>query len=133
MPSIASSPLVLKDVTITLGANGYEKHVSSVTLTPKSSTISWQGLTPSASFTDITSPEWTVELEYIQDWDTANSLSKYLFASAGTSVIAVFKPKAANTPTFTSTVTLASGPIGGQVNKYATSKVTLGSTPPVLS
>lgn len=133
MASIAITPLVLKDVTITLGANGYEKHVSSVTFNPKSSTIEWQGLTPTATFTDTTSQTWTVDLEYVQDWDTTNSLSKYLLANAGTSVTATFKPKQAGTPTFTSTVSLQSGQIGGKVNAYATTKVTLGSTVPVLT
>jgi hypothetical protein len=133
MASIAVLPLVLKDVTMTLGANGYEKHVSSVTFTPKSSTISWQGLTPTATFTDSTTAEWTCDLEYVQDWDTTNSLSKYLLANAGTSVTGVFKPKQAGTPTFTATVTLQSGAIGGKVNAYATTSVSLGSTVPVLT
>lgn len=133
MATIAVSPLVLKDVTMTLGSNGYEKHVSSVTFTPKSSTISWTGLTPTAAFTDTTTAEWTCDLEYVQDWDTTNSLSKYLLANAGTSVTATFKPKQAGTPIFTATVALQSGAIGGKVNAYATTKVSLGSTVPVLT
>lgn len=133
MASIAVSPLVLKDVTITLGANGYEKHVSSVTFTPSSSTITFQGLTPTASFTDQSSQTWVCELEYVQDWDTTNSLSKYLLANAGTSVTGIFKPKQANTPTFTATLSIQSGQIGGKVNAFATTKVSLGSTVPVLT
>jgi hypothetical protein len=133
MASIAVVPLVLKDVTITLGANGYEKHVSSVTFTPSSSTISFTGMTPTAVFTDTTAQTWVCELEYVQDWDTTNSLSKYLLANAGTSVTGVFKPRQAGTPTFTATVSIQSGAIGGKVNAYATTKVSLGSTVPVLT
>lgn len=133
MASIAVQPLVLKDVTLTLGSNGYEKHVSSVTFTPKSSTISWQGLTPSAKFTDVTAAEWTCVLEYVQDWDTNNSLSKYLFANEGTTVAATFKPKSGGTPSFAANLVITPGAIGGKVNTYATTTVTLGSDKPVLS
>lgn len=133
MATIAVAPLVLKDVSMTLGANGYEKHVDSVKFIPKSSTISWAGLSPTAVFTDQTAAEWVCELGFVQDWETTNSLSKYLLANAGTAVTAVFKPKAAGSPTITATVTLQSGEIGGKVNAYATTKVTLGSTIPVLT
>lgn len=133
MASIAVAPLVLKDVTITLGANGYEKHVSSVKFVPKSTTIEFQGMTPSAAFTDTTVQTWTCEIEYVQDWETTNSLSKYLLAGAGTAVAATFKPKAAGSPSFAATLSLQSGEIGGKVNAYATTKVSLGSTVPVLT
>lgn len=133
MASIAVVPLVLKDVTINLGTNGYEKHVSSVTFVPKASTISWQGLTPTAKYTDVTAAEWTCVLEYVQDWATTNSLSKYLFANEGTTVAATFKPKSADSPSFAANVTITPGAIGGKVNAYATTSVTLGSDKPVLT
>lgn len=133
MASIAVVPLVLKDVTINLGSNGYEKHVSSVTFVPKTSTISFQGLTPTAKFTDVTAAEWTCVLEYVQDWETTNSLSKYLFANEGTSVAATFKPKAAGSPSFAANLVITPGAIGGKVNAYATTSVTLGSDKPVLT
>lgn len=133
MASIAVVPLVLKDVTLTLGANGYEKHVSSVTFTPKASTISWQGLSPSSKYTDVTSAEWTCVLEYVQDWETTNSLAKYLFANEGSTVAATFKPKSAGSPSFAANLTITPGAIGGKVNAYATTSVTLGSDKPVLS
>lgn len=123
----------MKDVTLNFAANGYEKHVSSVTFTPKASTISWQGLTPTAKFTDVTAAEWTCVIEYVQDWDTTNSLSKYLFANEGTTVAVTFKPKQAGTPSFAANLVLTPGAIGGKVNAYATTSVTLGSDKPVLS
>jgi len=131
--SINVAPLVLKDVTLTIGANGYEKHVSSVAFTPKASTIEWQGLTPTAKFTDVTAASWTCVLEYVQDWDTTNSLSKYLFANEGSTVAVVFKPRAGGTPSFAANLTITPGAIGGKVNAFATTTVTLGSDKPVLS
>lgn len=133
MATIAVVPLVLKDVTINLGSNGYEKHLSSVTFTPKANVIEWQGLTPTAKFTDISPASWTVELEYVQDWETTNSLSKYLFANEGTTVAATFKPKSAGAPSFAANLIITPGAIGGKVGAYATTKVTLGSDKPILT
>ena len=39
MAIIAVAPFVLKDVTLKIGADNYEKHVSSVTFTPSTSTV----------------------------------------------------------------------------------------------
>lgn len=133
MASIAVVPLVLKDVTLTIGSNGYEKHVSSVTFTPKSSTISWQGLSPDSKFTDVTSAEWTCVLEYAQDWDTTDSLSRFLFENEGETEAVVFKPRSGGTPSFGANLTITPGAIGGKVNAFATTSVTLGSDKPVLS
>lgn len=133
MASIAVVPLVLKDVTLVIGTNGYEKHASSVTFTPKANVIRWQGLTPAAKFSDITSADWDVTIEYVQDWETTNSLSKYLLANEGSTVAMQFKPKAAGTPSFAANVSITPGAIGGKVNAYATTSVTLGSDKPVLT
>ena len=132
MAQINVSPLVLKDSVLTLGTDTYEKHVSQVLFAPNSSTISWQGLTPASKFTDVTSAEWTCQLSYVQDWETADSLSQFLFGHEGESISATFKPKSGTGPSFTATLTITPGAIGGQVNAYATTQVTLGSTKPVL-
>lgn len=132
MSQIAVAPLVLKDVILKLGADTYEKHVSAVTFTPSSSTISWQGLEPSAKFTNVTAAEWACALDYVQDWETEDSLSLFLFEHEGESVPAEFSPRSGSGPSFTSTLTITPGAIGGTVNSYATTSVTLGSTKPEL-
>lgn len=131
MATIDVSPLVLKDVDITLDGDNYKKHVSGVEFTAKSSTIEWTGLAPDDSFTDATPPTWACKIDYVQDWDTTDSFSRYLLANAGEAIVATFKPRSAGTPSFAATITLVPGPIGGQGGKYATSSVTLGSTTPV--
>ncbi|WP_157001433.1 hypothetical protein [Agromyces laixinhei] len=132
MAQIAVNPLVLKDVVLSFGADSYEKHVSGVTFTPSSSTITWQGLTPDAKFTDVTAADWACQLDYVQDWDTADSLSQYLYENEGTEVAATFKPRSGSGPSFTAELVITPGAIGGVVNSYATTSVTLGSTKPVL-
>lgn len=128
MATINSAPFVLKDSVLTVDADDYEAHVSSVTFTPATSTVTWQGITPSASFTDTTSPSWTCALAYAQDWTTPNSLSQYLLDNVGERVTMVFQPQGAMTgdPMFTATVIVAPGPIGGAVNTVQVGTVTLG-------
>lgn len=131
MADIDVSPLVLKDCVLVIDGDNYEKGVSGVKFIPKSSTIAWQGLTPESAFTDASTPEWTCQIDYVQDWDTTDSLSRYLLANAGATVAASFKPKAAGTPSFAANIVIAPGQIGGDVNKYATTSVTLGCDTPV--
>src|SRR5665647_1996271 len=131
MPAIDVVPFVLKDVTLTLGVDSYEKHVSEVKFTPTASALTWIGLGGN-TVSDVATATWTATLGYAQDWETVDSLSQYLLANEGESVEASFKPKSGSGPSFTATLTITPGAIGGPVNAYATTSVTLGSTKPVL-
>ena len=129
MTIIAALPFVLKDVDLKVGADNYEAHVSGVSFTPSSSSVTWQGLTPTASFTDAGTATWTATLNYAQDWETPNSLASYLLANAGTAKVVVFKPSkaiGAGHPIFTATLNIVAGPIGGDVNTVQTASVTCG-------
>lgn len=126
-------PLVLKDVLLTLGSgtDDFRKHVSGVTYTPSTSTMSWTGLGGN-THTDLSTATWTLGLDYVQDWDSAESLSQFLLEHQGETMAATFQPIAGTGPSFTSDVTITPGAIGGQVNAYATTSVQLGTTAPVL-
>lgn len=128
----APNPLVLKHVVLEVGADDFAAHVSSVTFTPAASTLSWQGLTPDSTFTDVSKATWTVGLTFAQDWTATTSLSRYLFDNEGETVAMEFKPKSGEGPSFTADVTITPGAIGGDVNTVAVGTVTLGSTRPVL-
>lgn len=126
-------PLVLKDVELVLGtdADDFRKHVSGVTYTPTAPTQSWTGLGGN-THTDVGAPTWTLNLDYVQDWDSVQSLSRYLFEHQGETVTALFRPRSGVGPSFTSEVTITPGAIGGQVNAFATTTVQLGTTAPEL-
>lgn len=133
MATIAVKPLMLKDVLLTIEADNYEKHVSGVSFVPAAGTATWQGLTPEAVFTDVANATWTATLNYVQDWETNDSLAEYLFEHEGDTVTMVFTPvKGSGKKTFTADVTITPGTIGGEVNAYATTSVTLPSTKPVI-
>lgn len=131
MAQIALDPLVLKDTILTIGTDTYEKHVESVTFEPTASTMSFVGLGGN-THTDTGIATWVCTLGYAQDWETANSLSQYLLANEGDAVAAVFKPRTGTGPTFTATLSITPGPVGGMVNAYSKGQVSLGSTKPVL-
>lgn len=125
MADIAVTPLYLKDVVLTVDGDTYEKAVSSVTFTPSISTATFKGLDPAATFTEAGSASWTIDLEYVQDWDSADSLSAYLFNAAGDSVTLSFKPKSATGGTWSATVVIVPGAVGGAVDAFATTTVSL--------
>ena len=127
MTVIAVQPIVYKDVSLKIEADNYEAHVSKVELTPSVNTQTWKGLTPSASFTDSSSPAWVAALDYAQDWETPNSLSRYLFEHQGETVTAIFQPKAGSgLPAFTVELVITPGPIGGSIDAFSTGSVSLG-------
>lgn len=128
MPKVAVQPFVLKDVVLSIDTDDYEAHVSTVRFDPTQSTVTWQGLTPAAAFSDTTTPTWTCTLAGAQDWTTDGSLAQYLLDNAGQKKTCVFKPKgaAAGAPVFTADLLLAPPPIGGDVNTVQTFSVTCG-------
>lgn len=135
MATLNVAPLVLKDVMLELGtgvdADDFRKHVSGVTYTPTAPTQSWTGLGGN-SHTDVGAATWTLNLDYVQDWTSTESLSRFLFEHQGETLPARFRPISGEGPSFTSNVTITPGAIGGQVNAYATTSVQLGTDAPVL-
>lgn len=127
MVQIAVKPIVLKDVLLQIGDNNYETACSSVVFTPNNTQLTWQGLTPASSFTDVSSSTWTVAITFAQDWDTPQSLSEYLFDNEGITVPAYFRPKNGSGSSFSSSIVLTPGAIGGVVNTFNESTVTLGA------
>lgn len=128
MATIAVAPFVLKDALLTIATDNYEKHVSGVLFTPQMTPVTWQGLTPDSAFSDASSPVWTCQMDYVQDWTTTNSLAQYLLTNAGQQKVAVFKPQGAavGKPIITATLLIVPGPIGGQVNTVQVGSVTMG-------
>jgi hypothetical protein len=137
MAQVVTTPIVLKDARFLVALDSYESAVSGVTFTPSSSTVSWKGLTPTSLFTGASTATWTCELAYAQDWSTPESLSRYLLEHEGETIEAVFVPQMStedDVPTFTASIIISPGAIGGTVDSVATATVTLGVVGrPVLS
>jgi len=118
------TPLFLKDAVLTIAATGYEAEVSSATLTPSTSSTTWKGLTPEAVFTNTSNATWVLDLTYAQDYDDALSLGVYLFEHEGEEVAMNFVPKNGGAG-FTANVVITPGAVGGAVDGFAESTVSL--------
>ena len=126
MAAVAVKPIVLKDILFQVDADDYAAAVSQAQFDPASNTVTWQGGKPDATFTDTTPATWTLALTFAQDWESATSLSRYLFDHEGETIDVTLKPKASAAPSFTAKVIIVPGSIGGQIGAYSTATVTLG-------
>jgi hypothetical protein len=127
MTVVPVKPFVLKDVTLLIGTDNFEMHVSQVEFVPTTQLQTWRGLSPNAVFTDQSAPTWACTLAYAQDWSTINTLSSYLFANEGQVKSATFKPDV-NSPQaeWAADLIMSSGSIGGTVDAFSVGSVTLG-------
>jgi hypothetical protein len=119
------SPLYLNDVIFATATSSFEKAISSVAFTPSTKTVTFQGGTPSATYSFPGPTSWTCDLTYAQDWDTAGSLSQFLHDNAGTSVPVTFTP-ASGGGSWAATIVIAPGAVGGNIGDVSTAKVSLG-------
>lgn len=114
--------IFMKNVTFTVAAHDYAAQLSSVALTPSSTTATWQGFNGAVQ-NNVSAATWQADITFGQDW-SADGLSSYLYDHEGESVEAVFSPTTGG-PTFTAQVTLTAPSVGGAVNAYAESTVSL--------
>lgn len=121
----AVNPFVLKDVNFIVVADDYAAHVSQVEFVPTAAAITWKGLTPTASFTDVSTATWVCTLAFAQDW-SLTGLSAYLFEHEGETVEVQFRPSSGLGPTFSAEVIITPGSIGGTVDAVAVGTVSLG-------
>lgn len=133
MTTRAVNPFVLKDALFQVDVDNYEAHVSQVQFDPATSIQTWGGLTPTSTHSDVSTATWTATIALAQDWETAESLSQYLHDNEGETKTVVFKPRSGSGPSFTATITIVPGTIGGTGGVYATATITVPSTKPVKS
>jgi hypothetical protein len=125
MATPALNPFVLKDCLFQVAADNYEGHVSTVEFVPTSAVQAWKGLTPTAVYSAGTNSTWVCNLGLAQDWQTADSLSRYLFENEGEEVIVRFEPVNGGLG-IDATIIIAPGTIGGAVDTFAVATVSLG-------
>jgi len=123
MTTIAPAPFTMDNCTLKIDADNYEKAITRVEFVPTSIFESIDGSEVYA---------WDANLEYVQDWETAGSLSNYLAQNAGSKKAVEFVPLGADGGfKFTATLTLKPGSIGGAAGRQAPrSTVTVKSTAP---
>jgi hypothetical protein len=126
MAQVTVAPIVLKNVLFQVDVDDYAAHVSKVEFVPTASTTSWKGLAPAGVYNGSGLSTWVCNIDGAQDWTTAKSLSRYLYAHEGESKVVKFQPKAGATePTWTATLTMVPTAIGGSVDTVPVFSVTM--------
>jgi hypothetical protein len=127
-----TNAFILRDVLLRFaqaglpsGAGDYEAHVSQAQFDPNTPSAVFKGLKPGGSKTFPGDPSWTCTLAYAQDWETPNSLSRFLFEHQGERIPCVFEPVKGGQG-FEATLIISAGAIGGTVDAIGTATVTLG-------
>lgn len=122
---IAVQPRTFKNCNLAIGEDQYQSHVSAATFIPSATEVVWKGASEGAVFTDMTRASWKLQLDYAQDWETADALSRYLHEHEGEIVPVEFQPVDGGAA-FTAMVIITPGPAGGTVDATMTGSVTLG-------
>jgi len=119
----------LKTGTLTLGAVSFAGQSTSVELTPPKSKTSGSDevLDGTVLGDDTSSDPWVLAIEAIQDFTDPAGLLKFLFDNEGDTVTYSWKPNATG-PTFTGSVVVVSGGIGGAVATRLKTKIEMNCT-----
>lgn len=118
-------PVYMKDVTLDIDGSTFEAEVSAATLNPSTSVTRWKGLT-SASRHSKVAVDWSLDLTVGQDPDEAASLHRFLLENVGVGKVAKLYPRgSASGRGYQVTVTIAPAAIGGSVETFAESTVSL--------
>ena len=127
---MAFQPLILGASTLTLDAGAYEGQISSAVFTPSASPTAWTAIN-SDTYSHTPPATWTLDITLAQDWNSADSLSRYLHENEGSVVPAIFAPIDGG-PEVTANVSVTPGAIGGDTTAVAESTVSLGSNKPTV-
>lgn len=124
MAVINVAPVTWSKYGLKIGADNYEKHVDTVTLTPTTPVSTFKGAGDGQVDKSAGKSDWKLELNYAQDWATTNSLSIYLLNNVGQTKAVEFSPLGSG-PKFAATVLIVPGAVGGKIDDSATASVTL--------
>ena len=125
MAAVAVKPFVFRDAVINLkdGATDlgdFQASIPKITITPTTPVATAKGLTPSAVYKDVAATEWKVQMDFLQDWETAAGLSIYTFNNPGKQVTLAVTPKhGVGVKKLTMTILLVPTPMGGDQGTFA--------------
>lgn len=114
MPDIAPKPLLLLDITLSVGTDDYAASVNRALLTPTTATAKWKGMRAGSAVNLAGEPDWVLDLSYAQDFETVKSLSLYLLENHGQTKEFTLAPKRGGKAYKVKALCLA-GPIGGDL------------------
>lgn len=131
MATVTATPRILRKYQFTVDVDDYQSATEQVLFQPATETQTWTG-GDGETHSDAAPSTWTVTVGYVQDWDTPGSLGEYLLAHEGEQVDVTFRPTVDAGPSFTSTITVVPGAVGGTNGQWPTTTAAMPCTKPVL-
>ena len=126
------TPKPTTHISLKIGTTEYNAQVTGVTITPQPQTVSKRGGAPDAHYEATVPGGWQISIPVIHDWEDTTALCNYLLENEGETATIVYKPLLAGDAEFTVVVpSLIAPAIGGPVNDYNESTVTMGCSKPV--
>ena len=134
MADIAVKPVLMRNAVLRIVADNHQFACSAIALVPASQPVVFTGLGGN-SHTFPSTATWVCNLTYAQDWETPDSLTRFLHDHEGETVAAQILPQATvadeeGDPVagvgFDVNIVIVPGQIGGQVDQTATATVSLG-------
>jgi hypothetical protein len=120
-----SNPIVFRNGLVKFGSTDFTNQVTKARLIPDTPSQTLRTLVPDGTVTDVDSTSWTLELTFLQDWETGG-LAAYLNTNNG-SLITVTLAAVAGTGKKQATFSVRCVPVdfGGEQGNFLTSEVTL--------
>ncbi len=126
MTSVSATPRATRNLSILIGTDEYNLHVSNVVVEPTQ--LKWKGGTPGANFIDET---WMLSLTLVHDYQNASSLYNFMLDHAGETATFTYMPDATATFARSVTATIVSPAIGGKVDAFNESTVKMDCSEPI--
>lgn len=135
---MATAPLFMRDVSLTLGAttpDEYNCQVASATVeVTAGDEVTYTTLCTDGSFSEVGRSTYALVLRLGQDWTSSQGLARYLWENEG--AVVPFRlqahgsatESATDTPAMTGNVRIVAASYGGEVDTYAEAEVSLPCT-----
>jgi len=115
--------MFIKNAVVTIDGITASDEVQNVTATPTVTTVSFDAISGNSQ-SSATLGAWNLAMTYGQDWENPDSVAHLLHENFGKEAVLTFQPTGSAGGTWTATVTLVPGAIGGAAG-VATATVTL--------
>lgn len=127
------TPIIMKDVVLVFGSDetggtAFQCQARSVTLNPDVNIQRTKTLCPTGQFSDVDTPEWTLEVGYLYGTSdvpaTEPAFADFLLENQGVKMNVFFRPVAGGAG-YQVSATLLPGGIGGEQGSFSEQSVSL--------
>lgn len=122
---------LVHDIYLKVGTEVYAGVATSVAV-PGIEAVVWEGSTDTAIAADVPTGQRKINLEARQDWESAESLCKFLLDNEGEEAEITFSHRPGGTVYFKVTAILSAPDAGGKLNEFASFTKSLPCTKPVV-